>query len=165
VKSFLDGFRALHEKAKRGALTEPERGKYVGARHELGRLMLIAQSASPGGGTLRARFRVAQMFKVELTTSTGQVKTSTIDVAAAGFAVLLDAGEKVGASAPFTLVLPEFPNGQRRVQGVARVASSRLQARVHRVSYTFADVGAPDMEHIEMVIIDAILARFPSVGL
>jgi hypothetical protein len=33
------------------------------------------------------------------------------------------------------------------------------------VSYTFVEIAPDALEHLEMVIIDSILARFPGVGL
>ena len=164
MNTFITGFRALHDKAKNGSLTPEERARYERGRDELGRMMLIAQSATHAGRTLRARFRVAQMFKIELDVGTIPFKTSTLDVALGGFAVLLPNNETVGKTVPFRLTLPGFPHGTKQVAGTARVASSRAQGRSYRVSFTFADVTAADVAHLELVIIDSLLARFPTVG-
>jgi len=162
--AFIKRFRDLHDKAKKGTLQEPERAEYVIARNELGRLLLVAQHVNHSGETLRNRLRVAQLIKVELDLGVGApLKTSTIDLAAGGFAVLLPGGHAVGTVVGFKLFLPSFTGSPRPVDGKARVASSRPQTGGFRVSFSFVELSPADREHLEVVIIDSVLARFPSL--
>ena len=162
--TFIDRFRELHEKAKGGTLPAPLRAEYEQARRELGRLMMVAQQMSHEGRTLRAALRIAQLIKVELDLGGAPEKTSTMDLASGGFAALLPAGQPVGRAVPFTLHVPAFSAGTKPLKGTAKVASSRLQGRLHRVSFAFEKIAPADQEHLDMVIIDFVLRRFTTPG-
>ena len=154
--AFIVRLRELHDRAKRGALTPNERPEYEQARRELGRLLLVAQHLNHGGETLRSQFRVARMIKVEIDLGgPAPEKTTTIDLASGGFAALLSAGHPVGKNVRFTLQLP----GQS-IEGTAKVASSRAQGSLHRVSFAFAELLPAHRDHLEMIIVDEVLARF-----
>ena len=160
--AFITRFRELHEKAKSGALAASDRGEYEHSRRELGRLLLVAQQMSHGGRTLRAALRIAQLIKVEIDLggSTPE-RTSTMDLASGGFAALLPASQPVGKVAAFTLQLPAFSGGgTQAVKGTGKVASSRSQGSLHRVSFSFESLGPQDREILDMAIIDFVLRRF-----
>lgn len=152
----------LHEKAKQGPLSSGDRIEYEQARRELGRFMIIAQQLNHGGKTLRSNLRVAQLMKVELDFGEGKPeKAATIDLASGGFAVLLPWAKPVGAMVPFTLHLPALgASGPKPMTGMARVASARTQGTSFRVSFSFETIDPVGREHLEMVMIDSILARF-----
>jgi hypothetical protein len=162
--AFIKRFRELHERAKKGALPESERPDYQTSRTELGRLLLIAQQINHGGNTLRNALRVAQLIKVELDLGGDTTKTSTIDLAGGGFAVLLPTSQSIGRIVRFKLSLPGFGTGPHPIEGTARVASARPQAPSFRVSFAFHELKPADREHLEMVIIDSVLARFSLPG-
>lgn len=167
ARSFIGRFRDLHEKAKAGSLPPALRGEYEQSRRELGRLMLVAQQMSHGGQTLRAALRIAQLIKVELElggAGGAPEKTSTMDLASGGFAVLLPGSQPTGKVVTFTLHVPAFPSGTQPLTGRAKVVSSRLQGGLHRVSFAFDSVAPADREHLDMVIIDFVLRRFTTPG-
>jgi hypothetical protein len=159
--AFINRFRELHEKAKHGSLAPNLRAEYEQLRRELGRLMIVAQQMNRGGQTLRANLRIAQLVKVELDLG-GPVpeKTSTMDLASGGFAAVLPASQPVGKSVGFLLQVPAFSSGTQPLRGTAKVASTRVQGSLHRVSFAFEKLPAADQEHLDMVIIDFVLRRF-----
>lgn len=160
---YIARFRELHDKAKSGSLTEKEQIEYRQARTEFGRLMMVAQQMNRSGKTLRATLRIAQLFKVELDLGAPPpVRTTTIDLANGGFAALLPANQPIGKVVAFTLNVPSFANSPSAIRGTARVASSRPHGALFRVSLTFEPLKPTDQEHLEMVIIDSVLARFTS---
>ena len=140
--SWITRFRELHEKAKSGALAPADLAEYQQSRRELGRLLLVAQQMGPGGGTLRAALRIAQLIKVELELGGSEPeRTSTMDLASGGFAALLPASQPLGRSVAFTLHLPAFSGGGTQpVRGTSKVASSR--------------------ELLDIALIDFVLRRF-----
>ncbi len=160
--AFIARLRELHDKAKRGVLPAGEKPEYESSRRELGRLLLVAQHLTHGGKTLRSQFRIARMIKVAIDLGGEAVeKTTTLDLASGGFAALLSHGAPVGHMARFEMHLPPFgAGGPRLMKGSAKVASSRPQGSVHRVSFSFAVLDAADRDHLEMVIVDEVLARF-----
>ena len=160
--AFIDRLRELHEKAKRGTLQPGERPEYESARRELGRLLLVAQHLNHGGKTLRSQFRIARVIKIEIDLGgESPEKTTTIDLASGGFAALLPHGQPVGRGVRFKMQLPGFGGGgARTIEGSAKVASSRPQGSLHRVSFAFAVLDAKDRDHLETVIVDEVLARF-----
>ena len=161
--AFIIRFRELHEKAKAGALSPALRTEYETARRELERILLVAQQMTRGGQTLRGALRIAQLIKVELDIGgSAPEKTSTMDLASGGFAVVLPAGQPVGKTVAFTLQVPSFSSGTQPLKGVAKVASSRVQGTLHRVSFAFEKLAPADQEHLDMVIIDFVLRRFPA---
>jgi hypothetical protein len=154
--AFIVRLRELHDKAKRGALTAIDRPEYEQSRRELGRLLLVAQHLNHGGQTLRSQFRVARMIKVEIDLGgPAPEKTSTIDLASGGFAALLSGSQPIGKPVRFTMQLP-----QQAIEGTAKVASSRSQGSLHRVSFSFADLPPAHRDHLEMLIVDEVLSRF-----
>lgn len=161
--SFITRFRDLHELAKAGRIPPEQRAEYVKSRTELGRLLLIAQQVSHGGKTLRAALRIAQLIKVEIDLG-GEApeRTSTMDLASGGFAVLLPSSHPVGRSMRFVLALPAMAGGgaTQPVRGTAKVASSRSQGALHRVSFAFETLAPADRELLDMTIIDFVLRRF-----
>ena len=160
--SFLARLRELHEKAKRGALAPAEQPEYESARREIGRLLLIAQQLARGGQTLRSRFRVARMIKVEIELADGAPeKTTTVDLASGGFAALLPRGQPLGKAARFRMHLPSMAGGVTQpIEGAAKVVSSRAQGTLYRVSFAFTEVSASHQEQLETLILDEVLARF-----
>ncbi len=161
-KAFVLRLRALHDKAKRGTLSAAERVEYDEQRRELERLMLVAQNITQSGPALRGALRVAQLVKVEIDIGgPSPERTATIDLATGGFAALLTAGQPVGKKVAFTLMLTSFAGGGTQpMKGTARVASSRPQGATFRVSFSFESVDPKDAAHLEMVILEYVLARF-----
>jgi phospho-2-dehydro-3-deoxyheptonate aldolase len=160
TQAFIERFRALHEKAKNGVLSAADRVDYENSRSMLGRLMLVAQQATHSGKTLRAGLRIAQLLKVEIDLGGTPEKTSTMDLASGGFAALLQGSQPVGRIAKVTLHIPTGSGGAQPLTCTAKVASSRQQGALHRVSFTFDALAAADREKLEIAIIDFVLRRF-----
>jgi hypothetical protein len=161
IDDFIARFRSLHAKAKSGALTPTERPEYERSRDELGRLLLVAQQVSQTGKTLRTALRIAQLVKVEIDFGGTLEKTSTMDLASGGFAALLQGGQRLGRAAQITLHVPGAPGGgTQAIKCSAKVASSRQQGALHRVSFTFDALSPADREILEVAIIDYVLRRF-----
>lgn len=161
MSELMARFRALHVQAKKGTLTPEDRLEYERSRADLGRTLLLAQQMSRGGKTLRSTLRVAQLVKVDLELGGAKPeRTSTIDLASGGFAVLLAKALQVGRPVEFTLHLPGFAGGVKPVRGDGKVASARQHGALHRVSVAFEALDGRGREDLEMVIIDAVLARF-----
>ncbi|MDB4933672.1 MAG: type pilus assembly PilZ [Labilithrix sp.] len=160
--AFITRFRELHEKAKGGTLSPQLRPEYEQARRELGRLLLIAQQMSHNGKTLRSALRIAQLVKVEIDLGgPSPERTSTMDLASGGFAALLPASQPTGRVVGFTLHVPALSGGGTQpIKGKGKVASSRQQGTLHRVSFSFEGMAAADREVLEMAIIDYVLRRF-----
>lgn len=160
--AFIKRFRELHDKAKAGTLAQSERGEYEQARREIGRLLLVAQQMSRSGPTLRSALRIAQLVKVDLQLMGSQPeRTSTMDLASGGFAVLLPSSLPVGRLVPFTLHLPPLAGGGTQpMSGTGKVASARMQGGLHRVSFSFESLAPADREVLDMTIIDYVLRRF-----
>lgn len=160
--AFIARFRGLHEQAKAGTLPQTDRGEYEQARRELGRLLLVAQQMSSGGPTLRSSLRIAQLVKVDLQlVSSRPERTSTMDLASGGFAVLLPSSLPLGRVVPFTLHLPALAGGGTQpMSGTSKVASARIQGGLHRVSFSFDSLAPADREHLDITIIDYVLSRF-----
>lgn len=162
TNDFIRSLRQLHEKAKAGTLHGADKADYEKKRDELGRLMIVAQNIGHGGKTLRSNLRIAQLIKVEI--ETGQEKpyrTVTIDLASGGFAVLMAAQFPVGRVLKFTMNLPAIGGGGTQpVSGTAKVASSRPQGGLYRVSFHFQDMTEAHRNHLEIVIVDYVLQRF-----
>ncbi len=160
--AFIARFRELHEKAKAGSLPANSRGEYEQSRRELGRLLLVAQQMNHSGKTLRAALRIAQLIKAELDLGgSSPERTSTMDLASGGFAALLPAGQPVGRIVGFTLHVPAFAGGGTQpIVGKAKVASSRSQGGLHRVSFSFDTLTPANQELLDMAIIDYVLRRF-----
>jgi hypothetical protein len=158
---FVSEFKDLHEKMKKGVLTPPERARYAEARAQFGRIITMAQQLGHAGETLRSTLRMSKMLKVEVQPDGGPLtKSSTIDLSAGGFAMLLSAGFPVGKKAAFTLHLPKLAGGGGPITGRCEVASSRPQASMFRVSFKL-DVLPPDVqERLDVALIDAVLERF-----
>jgi hypothetical protein len=160
--AFIARFRELHEKAKGGVLPAELRGEYQQARRDLGRLLLVAQQMNQNGKTLRSSLRIAQLIKTEIDVGgSSPERTSTMDVASGGFAALLPAGQPVGRVVGFVLHVPAFAgSGTQPIIGKAKVASSRPQGGLHRVSFAFEALTPANQELLDMAIIDYVLRRF-----
>ena len=160
--AFISRFRQLHDKAKSGALAPQDRGEYEQSRRELGRLLLVAQQMSHTGKTLRGALRIAQLIKVEIDLGgSAPERTSTMDLASGGFAALMSSSQPVGRNVAFTLHLPALSGGgTTSVKGTGKVASTRPQGGLHRVSFTFETMTPADRELLDMSIIDYVLRRF-----
>jgi hypothetical protein len=158
---FIAEFRQLHERAKKGALTPVEKNRYVIARAQFERIVVIAQEIGHSGRTLRSTLRMSKLLKVEVKPNGGDaIKSSTIDVSSNGFAMLVSAGMVVGRTGTFALHLPKIGGGSEPVSGRCRVASSRTQSGLFRVSFHIVELSPDNQQRLDFALIDAVLERF-----
>jgi hypothetical protein len=163
VPQFVAELRALHAKAKSGTLSQIERARYETARDQLARLVMVSQQMSHSGQTLRAAFRMAKVFKVEVKSPDAPpIRASTIDVSNGGFAALLPTSLRVKSRVAFTLTLPNAPGGggTAPITGHALTASVRQQGTLFRVSFHFEPLEREAKNQLELTLIDAVLERF-----
>lgn len=165
LHQFIAELRALHEKAKGGALTAAERSRYTDARQRIEKLVVAAQQLAHAGKPLRADLRMAKMLKVELRPDDGDsTRTSTLDLASGGFAVLLGTAMPTGRGAEFTIHLPAQASGPTPpISGRCSVVGSKPQTGAFRVSFKFDKLALEMQERLEMALIDAVLERFKDV--
>jgi hypothetical protein len=156
LAQWLKQFRALHDRARSGALPAEERGAYDAAREELARALLAAQrvQARPGQSR-RSAMRVSIALQADLELAAGAVRALTLDLGAGGFGTLLARQPAIGETVKFTLRLP----GGDRVGGGARVAGVVASAGSARVAFAFQAVPAEDLEKIELLVFDTVLEQ------
>jgi hypothetical protein len=155
VIHFIDEFRALHLKARKGELTDAERASYMAGRDQFARAMLRAQGLMLDGAEGRKHYRVACQLQVELQMAYGNVWTKTVDISSGGFSVTLphpvDTKERPSA-------LLELPDGVV-LAGVVRGVSQFQRADKHRASFAFLDLTEREFEMLEGFLIDFALER------
>ncbi len=160
--AFIAAFRAMHDRAKSKPLTPAERAEYAEARRQFARVITVAQQLGHAGQTLRAGLRMAKMLKVEVKPEGGDaLRVSTVDLSSGGFAALTQSGLRVGTPITFTLHLPKVPGGGTSpISGSGRVASSRAQTTIFRVSFVFDTLEPSAQEQLDIALVDAVLERF-----
>jgi hypothetical protein len=153
---WIEAFRDMHEKAKRGALAGRELSDYLSSRDELARALLAAQRVTiPSGLKPRRALRVARALQADLDFAVKAVRATTLDVSAAGFAALLPAPPRVGDEARVALRLP----GGEVFKATARVAEAKALPGSARVAFTFVALRDEELERLERFVFDAVLAH------
>ncbi|MGZ3461715.1 MAG: PilZ domain-containing protein [Archangium sp.] len=157
VNLWVEQFRALHGRARKGQLSEEEKRRYLVAREQFARALTAAQGMSlPPGQSARRSFRIAQGLQVDLGFASGPVRTLTLDVSLGGFSVMLHKPPPESEEPGFTLRLP---GNLEPVKGRARVASSQRKLGTHRVSFSIQGLGESDGERLELTLFDLALER------
>jgi hypothetical protein len=163
VIQFVDEFRALHARARQGHLAESDRAGYLSAREQFAQALLAAQGLMQQGGPARRTFRVAVGLPVELVLSVGQaVQGTTLDVSCGGFSTLLAESPQEGQGVEVSLSMGEEARPLRchaRVASVVRRGEGR-----YRVSFAFVGLAEPEVERLELLLLDAALERVGLVG-
>jgi uncharacterized protein RhaS with RHS repeats len=161
VIHFIDEFRALHARARKGELTEAERPAYLKGREQFARALLHAQGLMLDGAEARRHYRVAHQLPVELQMAYGNVWTHTLDISSGGFSVTLphpvDTKERPSA----LLQLPDDTVLAGRVRGVSQFQ----RADKHRASFAFLDLTEREYEMLEGFLIDFALERVGNTSL
>ncbi len=163
VIQFVDEFRALHARARQGHLAESDKASYLSAREQFAQALLAAQGLMQQGGPARRTFRVAVSLPVELVTGVEQtVRATTLDVSCGGFSNMLGDPLREGQEVEVSLDMGE---GARPLRSHARVASvvRRGEGR-YRVSFAFVGLAEPEVERLELLLLDAALERVGLVG-
>ncbi|MBM7113013.1 PilZ domain-containing protein [[Archangium] primigenium] len=155
VIQFIDEFRELHTKARRGKLEVGERPAYMAAREQFARALLNAQGLMLDGAEARRHYRVAHQLPLELQMAYGNVWTNTLDLSAGGFSVMLPHAVDVNERPSALLYLPDGTT----LAGVVRVVSQFQRADKHRASFAFLDLTERECELLEGFLIDFALER------
>jgi hypothetical protein len=160
ANAWFNEFRYLHEKAKKKDLNESEKGLYLAAREQFARALTAAQGLTlKAGESARQAFRVAQAMQVEFNFTSGTVRAVTHDLSRGGISATIaqnpDPKELIG----FSL---RMPGGLDPIIGRAKAVSAKKQPGNYRVSFAFEGLSEADQERLEMVMLDAALARIPT---
>jgi hypothetical protein len=158
LADWLKTFRALHARAKSGALAGADLAAYRAGRDELARALLAAQQVMMKPGELpRRQLRAARALQVDLDFGKDKLRAMTLDVSAGGFAALLARPPVPGDAARVSVRLP----GQDPVSSVARVADVKIQPGNARVSFAFTGLEPDEVERLETFVFDAVLDQLP----
>jgi hypothetical protein len=162
VIQFMDDFRVLHTRARKGQLSEEERPLYLSAREQFARALVDAQGMTlEPGQSARRTFRVAEELAVELWLEGKPLKVTTLDVSCGGFSAMLPRALEPEQVVAVSLHLP----GEARPVSVnARVASVRPRGEQRRVSFAFQELPETESERLESVLLDVALERIGLVG-
>jgi hypothetical protein len=153
---WLNGFRQLHDKAKRGAVEGRELGDYIAARDELARALMSAQHLTvPPGQKARRALCVPRALQADLDLGLRSLRTTTVEVSAAGFGALLPSAPRVGEEAKVSLRLP----GAEPLRATVRVCEVKAQTGHARAAFQFVDLCESDAEKLELFVFDAVLAH------
>lgn len=153
---WLREFRALHEKARRGALRGDELTAYRAGRDELARALLAAQRLTASGGQpARRALRVPRALQADLEFVDGNVRVMTLDVSAGGFGALMAKPPKVGEELTAVLRVP----GGEPLRAAARVVDVKQQVGNARASFQLVGLEEADAERLELLVFDAVLAQ------
>ncbi len=155
---WLNGFAALHRRAKAGELGPEEKAHYVHLRDELAEALLTAQRLNlKPGEMMRRSLRVAQALSVELELPEGRTTALTLDISSGGFSALVSQAPEAGSSIGFTLKLGRT---LAPVKGRGKVVATVPHKGSVRLGIMFETVAPADRDRLEFVIVDAILRQF-----
>ncbi len=156
LAQWLLEFRQLHEKARRGQLSERELQAYRSGRDELARALLAAQRLTlRPGETPRRALRVGRALQVDLDLATSRERAVTIDLSTGGFSCLLAKAPPVGDEVGFSLRLP----ASDPLAGRARVTDVKVLPGNVRVSFQFVNQADADRDRLETFVFDTVLAQ------
>jgi PilZ domain len=156
LAEWLQAFRQLHERARRGPLPERDLETYRAGRDELARALLAAQRLTVRPGeTARRSLRVARALQLDLDLVTSRERAVTIDLSTGGFSCLLARALPVGDEYTFSLRLP----ASDPLVGRTRVQDQKVLPGNVRVSFAFVNQSEAEKERIEMFVFDTVLAQ------
>jgi hypothetical protein len=157
VNQWVLKFRDLHERFRAGKLDDIDRRVYFADREQFAKALLNAQGLSmEAGQSARRSFRIAQGMQMDLSFNSGTVRCMTLDVSCGGFSVMMHQPPPEQEQPGFNLRLP---GGLDPLVGRARYVSAQRKIGTHRVSFSFVDLPAKDMERLETVLFDIALER------
>lgn len=157
INLWVEQFRALHLRARKGGISEEERREYLAAREQFARAMTAAQGMSlQAGQSARRTFRIAQGMQVDLAFSEGALRAMTLDVSVGGFSVIMHKPPIESEQPGFTLRLP---GNLEPVVGRAKVVSVQRKIGTHRVAFAILALPEKDQERLETAMFDMALER------
>jgi hypothetical protein len=161
LMAWIAGFAELHEKAKKKALSADDLAIYQHGRDELARAMVAAQRLTlKQGQTPRQMMRVARAVQIELQLISGPVRALTSEISRGGFSAMLPKTPRLGEVAGFKLSLPDVRDP---LVGRCKVLEPIARQGSPRTSFSFEGLGDKEIEAIDMMLFDAVIAQFRSV--
>jgi len=158
LRDWVKEFGVLHAQARIGALTLPERQKYLAGREELAAALLAAQRLELKDGMMaRQSVRVQRTLPADITVDGVHERGMTLDISVGGFAAMLGPNAKVGDHAQVAIKLP---GGEGLLESGASVVNVRPHGGVFRVSFAFVDMPAAARERLGFLIFDVVLETF-----
>lgn len=156
LAQWLKAFKALHEKARRGALEGADEQDYLAGREELARALVATQHLTlQPGQTPRQALRVARALQVDLESPVRKDRLTTFDLSLGGFSALLARAPAHDEELTASLRLP----GTDPVVARVTVAGLKPQPGNVRVSFAFAKLEPRTAERLEHAIFDAVLSQ------
>ena len=157
LAEWLHSFRDLHESHKRGELSPDEDASYIAGREELARALLAAQrlTARPGE-TQRRALRAACALQADVELPKSSERVVTLEIGAGGFGALFARPPPLGEEVRFSL---RVPGGGDPITGRARIVDVKILPGNARGSFQFTHLDPADLERIEVLVFDTVLAH------
>jgi len=159
---WLRSFAALHQAAKAGEVRGRDLDAYRSEREAMARALLEAQKVTLEPDQ-KPRFclRVARGIEVTIHRCDQDLEARTLNIAAAGFAAVLQTGLRSQEEVGVTLTMPEGDPLRARAR-VIEVRPSRTAAPDVRVGFQFMTMSEADLERLEVLVFDVILEHLRS---
>ena len=156
LAEWLRAFRAAHEQARQGKLSEEDARAYQAGRDELARAFVAVQrlTVSPGQ-TPRQALRVARALQVDLETPIGQVRATTVTLSIGGFSALLDKPPSPNEQLKCSIRIP----GADPLVATVVPVSVKPQPGSVTASFVFQKLTEADRDRLEFLIFDTVLAQ------
>ena len=156
LAQWMTGFRALHEKAKQGALQGSEERDYKAGREELARALVAAQRLTlQPDQSPRMALRVARAIQVELESRVRKELLTTFELSLGGFSAAMARPPAPDEELTATLRLP----GVDPLATQVKVVGVKAQPGSVRVSFTFVKLQGAAAERLELAIFDMVLGQ------
>lgn len=155
--TWLRNFVQLHERARTRQLSGNQLAEYLVGRDELARAVLRSQNllVQPGQKPRQA-LRVAVALPVQLEIQGGTIKTLTRDLSIGGLSATVPGLSATSGRGRFSLSLGR--EGEP-VQGGFQVVGTTMVGTSCRMSVSFHDLSSDDIERLELLIFDSVVAR------
>jgi hypothetical protein len=156
LAQWVSAFKALHEKAKRGALVGDEDRDYKAGREALARALVAAQGLTrTPGQTPREALRLARVLQVQLESRVRSERIATSELSLGGFSARMARAPAPDEELTATLRLP----GAEPVAAGVKVVGVQVQPGFVVVSFSFRKLEAASAERLEVAIVDFVLAE------
>jgi c-di-GMP-binding flagellar brake protein YcgR len=159
LKDWIKEFAGLHEHARMGVLSMPERQQYLHAREELASALLAAQRHELKGGQMaRQSLRVQRTMQIDLALDGAEnIRAMTLDLSIGGFAAMIGQNPEVGTHAKVTF---KMPKGDVPLETTGHVVNVREHNSIYRVSFAFEAMNSDARERMSFLVFDTVLETF-----
>ena len=155
LQDWIENFRALHLRARDGALDAREFDRYLSAREELAQALLAAQRITLKPGEIaRSLLRVPRAMQADIVVTGGKQRAMTLDLSPGGFSAMLGIGLPLGERNEVTL---KMPAGADPLVCEAKVTGVKRQGGTYRVSFEFHKLPPADAERLGFLVFDTAL--------